>query len=74
MLRSQVLWDSQYYQHSLGDTLSWALPVLLRQGELAEARRGARQHALLLGYLVLLMAGMNFMVSARRPRCGARTR
>ena len=40
----------------------------------AEARRGARQHALLLVYLVLLMAGMNFMVSARRPRCGARTR
>ena len=22
------LWTSQYYQHSLGDTLSWALPVL----------------------------------------------
>ena len=21
------LWTSQYYQHSLGDTLSWALPV-----------------------------------------------
>jgi primosomal protein N' (replication factor Y) len=33
------LWTSQYYQHSLGDTLSWALPVLLRQGELAEARQ-----------------------------------
>ncbi|KPA96626.1 replication restart DNA helicase PriA, partial [Pseudomonas asplenii] len=27
------LWTAQYYQHSLGDTLSWALPVLLRQGE-----------------------------------------
>uniref|UniRef100_UPI002413C123 primosomal protein N' n=1 Tax=Pseudomonas sp. RIT-To-2 TaxID=3462541 RepID=UPI002413C123 len=45
------LWTAQYYQHSLGDTLSWALPVLLRQGELAEARQerfwlaapGARQ-------------------------------
>ncbi|GAB7530936.1 primosomal protein N' [Pseudomonas sp. 3A(2025)] len=33
------LWTSQYYQHSLGDTLSWALPVLLRQGELAEPRQ-----------------------------------
>lgn len=33
------LWTAQYYQHSLGDTLSWALPVLLRQGEPAEARQ-----------------------------------
>ncbi|HSC83100.1 MAG TPA: primosomal protein N', partial [Pseudomonas sp.] len=33
------LWTSQYYQHSLGDTLSWALPVLLRQGEPAAARQ-----------------------------------
>ena len=33
------LWAAQYYQHSLGDTLSWALPVLLRQGEPAEARQ-----------------------------------
>jgi primosomal protein N' (replication factor Y) len=33
------LWTAQYYQHSLGDTLNWALPVLLRQGELAEARQ-----------------------------------
>ena len=32
------LWTAQYYQHSLGDTLSWALPVLLRQGEPAQAR------------------------------------
>ena len=32
-------WTAQYYQHSLGDTLSWALPVLLRQGEPAEARQ-----------------------------------
>ncbi|MCF7201483.1 primosomal protein N' [Pseudomonas oligotrophica] len=32
------LWTAQYYQHSLGDTFSWALPVLLRQGEPAEAR------------------------------------
>ena len=31
-------WTAQYYQHSLGDTFSWALPVLLRQGEAAEAR------------------------------------
>ena len=33
------LWTAQYSQHSLGDTLSWALPVLLRQGEPAEARQ-----------------------------------
>ncbi|HTN30825.1 MAG TPA: primosomal protein N' [Pseudomonas sp.] len=33
------LWTAQYYQHSLGDTLSWALPALLRQGEPAEARQ-----------------------------------
>ncbi|GIZ12784.1 primosomal protein N' [Pseudomonas sp. NCCP-436] len=33
------LWTAQYYQHSLGDTLSWALPVLLRQGEAAETRQ-----------------------------------
>ena len=33
------LWTAQYYQHSLGDTLSWALPVMLRQGEPAEARQ-----------------------------------
>jgi primosomal protein N' (replication factor Y) len=31
-------WTAQYYQHSLGDTLSWALPALLRQGEPATAR------------------------------------
>ncbi|MDF3937138.1 primosomal protein N' [Pseudomonas citronellolis] len=31
-------WTAQYYQHSLGDTLSWALPNLLRQGEPAETR------------------------------------
>ena len=29
-------WTAQYYQHSLGDTFSWAQPVLLRQGEAAE--------------------------------------
>ena len=33
------LWTAQYYQHSLGDTLSWALPILLRQGEPAEVRQ-----------------------------------
>ncbi|MGY4531673.1 primosomal protein N' (replication factor Y) [Pseudomonas sp. TE3786] len=33
------LWTAQYYQHSLGDTFSWALPNLLRQGEPAEARQ-----------------------------------
>ena len=38
-LWSLCLWTSQYYQHSLGDTLSWALPTLLRQGEPAEARQ-----------------------------------
>ncbi|TWI54168.1 replication restart DNA helicase PriA [Pseudomonas duriflava] len=31
-------WAAQYYQHSLGDTFSWALPGLLRQGEPAERR------------------------------------
>ena len=39
------LWTSQYYQHGLGDTLSWALPVLLRQGEPAEARQERFWHA-----------------------------
>src|SRR5690606_19258437 len=39
------LWTSRYYQHSLGDTLSWALPVLLRQGEPAEARQERFWHA-----------------------------
>lgn len=29
-------WTASYYQHSLGDTYSWALPGLLRQGESAE--------------------------------------
>ena len=33
------IWTAQYYQHSLGDTFSWALPALLRQGEPAEARQ-----------------------------------
>ncbi|MBJ9977335.1 primosomal protein N' [Pseudomonas sp. S75] len=33
------LWTAHYYQHALGDTLSWALPVLLRQGEAAEVRQ-----------------------------------
>lgn len=33
------LWTAQYYQHSLGDTFSWALPTLLRQGEAAEGRQ-----------------------------------
>lgn len=32
-------WTAQYYQHSLGDTLSWALPGLLRQGEPAAPRQ-----------------------------------
>ena len=39
------LWTAQYYQHSLGDTLSWALPVLLRQGEPAEQRQERYWHA-----------------------------
>ncbi|SDU29555.1 replication restart DNA helicase PriA [Pseudomonas pohangensis] len=33
------LWAAQYYQHSLGDTFSWALPALLRQGEPAQLRQ-----------------------------------
>ncbi|TVP93163.1 MAG: primosomal protein N' [Pseudomonadaceae bacterium] len=32
-------WTASYYQHSLGDTLSCALPTLLRQGEPALARQ-----------------------------------
>jgi len=39
------LWTAQYYQHSLGDTFSWALPNLLRQGEAAEARQERFWHA-----------------------------
>lgn len=38
-------WTSQYYQHSLGDTFSWALPNLLRQGDPAEARQQRFWHA-----------------------------
>ena len=38
-------WTAQYYQHSLGDTPSWALPNLLRQGEPAEARQQRFWHA-----------------------------
>ncbi|GLK91498.1 primosomal protein N' [Pseudomonas turukhanskensis] len=38
------LWTAQYYQHSLGDTFSWALPNLLRQGEPAEARQERYWH------------------------------
>ncbi|MFC3607747.1 primosomal protein N' [Stutzerimonas tarimensis] len=38
------LWTSHYYQHSLGDTFSWALPVLLRQGEPATAREQRYWH------------------------------
>ncbi|PVZ09672.1 MULTISPECIES: primosomal protein N' [unclassified Pseudomonas] len=38
-LMQLCLWTAQYYQHSLGDTLSWALPVLLRQGEPAQAHQ-----------------------------------
>ncbi|WP_120994763.1 primosomal protein N' [Stutzerimonas urumqiensis] len=37
-------WTAQYYQHSLGDTFSWALPTLLRQGEPAEARQERYWH------------------------------
>lgn len=33
------IWTAQYYQHSLGDTLSCALPNLLAQGEAALARQ-----------------------------------
>ncbi|NRH27826.1 primosomal protein N' [Pseudomonas sp. MS19] len=33
------MWTAQYYQHSIGDTFSWALPTLLRQGEPAIARQ-----------------------------------
>jgi len=40
------LWAAQYYQHSLGDTFSWALPVLLRQGEPAELRQERYWHVI----------------------------
>ncbi|WP_027330378.1 primosomal protein N' [Marinimicrobium agarilyticum] len=32
------LWAAEYYQHPIGDALSTALPVLLRQGEAARER------------------------------------
>lgn len=32
-------WIARYYQHSLGDTFSWAMPVLLRQGEPANPQK-----------------------------------
>ena len=33
-----LLWSSHYYQHPLGEVLAHGLPVLLRQGEAAQAR------------------------------------
>ncbi|WP_417329609.1 primosomal protein N' [Halomonas cupida] len=36
---------ARYYQHALGDTLSHAMPVLLRQGRPFEARTRERWHA-----------------------------
>lgn len=38
-------WTAQYYHHSLGDTLFWALPALLRQGEPAQRRKQRFWHA-----------------------------
>lgn len=37
---------ARYYQHALGDTLSHAMPVLLRQGRPFEARTRERWHAM----------------------------
>ncbi len=34
-----IQWTASYYQHSLGDTFSWAMPALLRQGEPASAQK-----------------------------------
>ncbi len=34
-----IQWTARYYQHSLGDTFSWAMPVLLRQGEPAGLKK-----------------------------------
>ena len=34
-----IHWTASYYQHSLGDTFSWAMPVLLRQGEPATLQK-----------------------------------
>ncbi len=34
-----IRWTASYYQHSLGDTFSWAMPALLRQGEPATAQK-----------------------------------
>jgi len=37
-LLALLLWASEYYQHSLGDVIANALPVLLRKGEPAELK------------------------------------
>lgn len=34
-----IHWTASYYQHSLGDTFSWAMPALLRQGEPATTQK-----------------------------------
>lgn len=34
-----IHWTASYYQHSLGDTFSWAMPTLLRQGEPAAIQK-----------------------------------
>lgn len=34
-----IHWTASYYQHSLGDTFSWAMPALLRQGEPAATQK-----------------------------------
>lgn len=34
-----IQWTASYYQHSLGDTFSWAMPALLRQGEPASVQK-----------------------------------
>lgn len=38
-LLNLILWTASYYQHSTGDTFSWALPALLRQGEPAALQK-----------------------------------
>ncbi len=55
------IWAAQYYQHSLGDTFSWALPALLRQGEPAEARQQKM-------WLAKLPLNLDDPLIARAPR------
>ena len=54
-------WTAQYYQHSLGDTLSWALPNLLKQGQYPDDNKE-------LFWKVVEGAALNDPSLARAPR------